>query len=105
MSWIRDEVPEYACTRLSTVDDRNTKRLIDRLGKVDSVVLPTSEKETLVLLDRPSDFKSVLAHPDHRLRCLLGIGKPLVSVQCVISKETECRSVVFAGSAACGDRN
>src|ERR1041384_6455493 len=100
---IRYEVPEDSSTRERSVDDGNTKGLIDRLSEVDTVVLPASKKESLVFLNRTSQFKPVLAQSDNGLCSLLGVGKPLVCVQSIVTIETKNSAVEITGATASGD--
>ena len=102
---IRHKVTEDAAARRGGVSNGHAKGLVNRLGKVDAIVLVAAKEESLVLLDRPTHFKSVLAQANQRLRCVLCVRKEFAGIQRLVAEEEEAGAVKFTRPGAGGDGN
>src|SRR6185295_12945234 len=101
--WIRHEVAKDAVPRCIGEDERNTKRVRDRLGVVNVLALPASKKESSIFLYRAASIDAILMSAQQRPFDALGVVEKLVGVESFVSEELKDIGVNLVGAWASCD--
>ena len=97
---IRHKVAKDSRACCCGVSNRYAERLVNRLSKVDAIILIAAKEERLVLLNWASHLKARLHHSDQGLWRVLRVGKKIVGVQSFVTKEHIPGAMKFTGAAS-----